>query len=41
MAETKRTETADGSIIYSWMGKMHCWEGPAYIPQGNKRASEY
>ena len=26
MAETKRTVTADGSIIYSWMGKMHCWE---------------
>ena len=41
MAETKRTVTADGSIIYSWMGKMHCWEGPAYMPQGNKRASEY
>ena len=41
MAETKRIETADGSIIYSWMGKMHCWEGPAYIPQGNKRAAEY
>ena len=41
MAETRRTETKDGSIIYSWMGKMHCWEGPAYIPQGNKRAAEY
>ena len=41
MAETKRTQTKDGSVIYSWMGKMHCWEGPAYMPQGNKRASEY
>ena len=41
MAETRRTETKDGSVVYSWMGKMHCWEGPAYIPQGNKRASEY
>jgi hypothetical protein len=41
MAETKRIETADGSIVYSWMNKMHNWDGPAYIPQGNKRASQY
>ena len=41
MADTKQIRTADGSIVHSWMGKMHCWEGPAYTPQGNKRISEY
>ena len=23
------------------VNKMHNWDGPAYIPQGNKRAAEY
>jgi hypothetical protein len=41
MSETKRLKTKDGSIVYYWEGKMHNWEGPAYIPQGNKRAAEY
>jgi hypothetical protein len=41
MSETKRLKTQDGSIVYSLDGKMHNWDGPAYIPQGNKRASEY
>jgi hypothetical protein len=41
MAETKRLKTEDGSIVYYWLNKMHNWDGPAYIPQGNKRAAEY
>jgi hypothetical protein len=41
MAETKRLKTKDGSIVYYWENKMHNWDGPAYIPQGNKRAAEY
>jgi len=41
MSETKRLKTKDGSIVYSLDNKMHNWDGPAYIPQGNKRASEY
>lgn len=45
MAESRQIKTADGSIIHyintDGVDKMHCWEGPAYIPQGNKRASEY
>jgi hypothetical protein len=45
MAETKRIKTKEGSIV-SYIeidGKnlMHSWDGPAYIPHGNKRASEY
>jgi hypothetical protein len=38
---TKRIKTEDGSIIYYLDGKMHNFEGPAYIPQGNKRLAEY
>jgi hypothetical protein len=41
MPETKKLKTQDGSIVYYWEGKMHNWDGPAYIPQGNKRAAEY
>ena len=41
MSETKKIKTADGSIIYYLNGKMHNFDGPAYIPQGNKRLAEY
>jgi hypothetical protein len=41
MSETKRLKTADGSIVYYLDGKMHNFDGPAYLPQGNKRAAEY
>ena len=41
MSETTKLKTADGSIVYYWENKMHNWDGPAYIPQGNKRAAEY
>ena len=45
MAETKRIKTEDNSLVYSieldGVNKMHNWDGPAYIPQGNKRAAEY
>lgn len=38
---TKKIKTADGSIAYYLNGKMHNFDGPAYIPQGNKRLAEY
>ena len=45
MSETRRIKTEDGSLVYSieldGVNKMHNWDGPAYIPQGNKRAAEY
>jgi hypothetical protein len=41
MSETKKLKTADGSIVYYLDGKMHNFDGPAYLPQGNKRAAEY
>ena len=41
MTETKRLKTSDGTIVYYLNGKMHNFDGPAYLPQGNKRAAEY
>jgi len=38
MSEVKKMKSADGSIVYY---KIHNWEGPALIPQGNKRLAEY
>jgi hypothetical protein len=41
MSETKRLKTKDGTIVYYLDGKMHNYDGPAYLPQGNRRAAEY
>jgi hypothetical protein len=41
MSETKKLKTKDGTIVYYLDGKMHNFDGPAYLPQGNKRAAEY
>jgi hypothetical protein len=45
MSETRRLRTEDGTIanyIYvDGANKMHNWEGPAYIPNGEKRRAEY
>jgi len=45
MSETIRIRTKDNPLVYSievdGVNKMHNWDGPAYIPQGNKRAAEY
>jgi hypothetical protein len=45
MSETKKLKTKDGSIVYyvniKGVNKMHSFDGPAYLPQGNRRAAEY
>jgi hypothetical protein len=41
MSEVKKMKTGDKTIIYYLDGKMHNWDGPALIPQGNKRLAEY
>ena len=41
MSEVKKMKTGDGTIIYYLDGKIHNWDGPAFIPQGNKRLAEY
>ena len=39
--KSRRLKKADGTIAYIWDGKLHNWEGPALIPEGNKRKAEY
>ena len=38
---SKKVKTADGTIMYMFDGKLHNWEGPALIPEGNTRRREY
>jgi hypothetical protein len=39
--ETKKLKSADGTIAYYWNNKLHNWDGPALIPQGNNKKAEY
>ena len=39
--KSQRLKKADGTIAYLWDGKLHNWEGPALIPEGNERKGEY
>tara|TARA_R100000742_G_C4176444_1_gene12997 strand:- start:73 stop:324 length:252 start_codon:yes stop_codon:yes gene_type:complete len=38
---SKRLKKPDGTIAVVWEGKLHNWDGPAYIPKGNERKAEY
>ena len=39
--QSRRLKKADGTVAYVWDGKLHNWEGPALIPEGNERKAEY
>lgn len=39
--QAKKLRTPDGTIVHYWDGKMHNWDGPALIPEGNYRKREY
>ena len=39
--KSKKLRTPEGTIAYYWDGKLHNWEGPALIPEGNNRLREY
>jgi hypothetical protein len=42
---TKILRTGDGTILYysntDGVNKLHNWDGPAVIPQGNMKLAEY
>ena len=42
---TKTLRTGDGTILYysntTGINKLHNWDGPAFIPQGNMKLAEY
>ena len=39
--KSRKITTSDGTIMHTFDGKLHNWEGPALITQGNKRKREY
>ena len=39
--KSQKLKKADGTIAYIWDGKLHNWEGPALIPEGNEKKREY
>ena len=38
---SKILKKADGNIAYVWDNKLHNWDGPALIPEGNMKKREY
>jgi len=39
--KSRKLTKTDGTIMYTFDGKLHNWEGPALIPEGNARKREY
>ena len=39
--QSKRLKKADGTIAVVWEGRLHNWDGPALIPEGNEKKAEY
>ncbi len=39
--KSRKLKSPDGTIVYIWDNKLHNWEGPARIPEGNDRLREY
>ena len=37
----RKVRTKDETIMYVFDGKLHNWDGPAKIPEGNDRKREY
>jgi hypothetical protein len=37
----RKLTTKDGTIMYMFDNKLHNWDGPALIPEGNNRKREY
>ena len=41
LPKSRKLVKTDGTIAYTWDNKIHNWEGPALIPEGNQRKGEY
>lgn len=39
--KTQNFTSSDGTRYITWDGKLHNWDGPALIPQGNSKLAEY
>jgi hypothetical protein len=38
---SKKLTKADGTVAYVFDNKLHNWDGPALIPEGDNRKREY
>lgn len=45
MSETKVLKSKDGTVAHylnvDGINKLHSWDGPALLPEGNKRKAKY
>ena len=39
--QSKKLKKADGTVAFVWDNKLHNWDGPALIPEGNEKKAEY
>ena len=39
--KSRKLVKTDGTIAYTWDGKLHNWDGPALIPEGKTKNAEY
>ena len=39
--KTQNFTSSDGSCYITWDRKLHNWDGPALIPEGDKKRAEY
>jgi len=39
--KSRKLSKPDGTIAYTWDNKLHNWDGPALIPEGNERLAKY
>ena len=37
----RKLTKSDGTVMYIFDNKLHNWDGPALIPEGNNRKREY
>jgi hypothetical protein len=38
---SQKLRKADGTVAHIWDNKLHNWDGPALIPEGNEKKAEY
>jgi len=39
--QSRILKSADGTVVHLWGNKLHNWDGPARIPEGNMKKREY
>jgi len=40
-SKSRTIRLKDGTVMHTWEGKLHSWDGPALIPQNDPKQGEY